>query len=150
MSRAWIAAGALLAVLVAACTTGGATPSLSSEPPASPSPSPAISPSGEVGAASWWVDPAELPLDPATTIIPAVLVERACASGMSPEGRVLPPAIEYGADEIVITVSVEPREGDQDCQGNPEFPLRIQLSEPLGDRTLVDGFDGRDATTGPS
>lgn len=147
MFRVRIAAGALLAVLVAACATGGATPSPSPEPPGA---SPGASPSGEVGAATWWVDPAELPLDPATMVIRAVLVERACASGLSPEGRVLAPRIEYGQDAIVIDVEVVRREGDQDCQGNPEYPIEIELSEPLGDRTLVDGFDGRDATEQPA
>ena len=141
-----IAAASLFAVIVAACSAGGATPAPSPEPSASPSPDP----SGEVGPAGWWIDPAALPLDPATTVVPGILVERECASGRSPEGRVLPPEIEYGDDEIVITFQVTRPEGDQDCQGNPEFPLEIELAEPLGDRTLVDGFDGRDATDQPA
>jgi hypothetical protein len=144
MSRPALVATILLAVLVAACTSGGATPS--QQPSASPSPS-ALA---EVGPAQWWVDPDALPLDPSSTVIRAVLRERDCASGQSPEGRVLPPVIEYGEAEVVITFEVGRREGDQDCQGNPEFPIEIELSEPLGDRAVVDGFDDRDATESPA
>jgi hypothetical protein len=140
--RGGIAAALLLTVLAAACSAGGGSP----EPSPEPSPYPSSVPPGEVGPAVWWVDPAELPLDPATTIVPGILVERGCASGRSPEGRVRPPEIEYGDDEIVITFGVLRPEGGQDCQGNPEFPVEIELAEPLGDRTLIDGFDGRDAT----
>lgn len=143
MHRTTLVAGMLLAILVTACSGGGSTPVPSLDPSSSPT---AV---GEAGPARWWVDPTRLPLDPATTVISAILVERECASGQSPEGRVLPPGIVYGEDEIVVTFEVVRREGDQDCQGNPEFPIEIVLREPLGDRTLVDGVDGRDATVRP-
>ena len=143
MHRSILVAGVLLATVVAGCSGGGASPSPSPDPSSSPSPT------VDAGPARWWVDPSGLPLDPTTTVIPAILVERECASGQSPEGRVLPPEIEYGDDEIVISFEIVRREGDQDCQGNPEFPVEIVLREPLGDRALVDGFDGRDATVRP-
>lgn len=105
----------------------------------------------DVGVASWWVDPASGALSAETTVVPALLIERACASGQSPDGRVLEPVIEYGVDAVVVTISVTRRVGGQDCPGNPEFPLTITLREPLGERALLDGGSTppRDATTTP-
>jgi len=43
--------------------------------------------------------------------------------------------------EIVVTFSVKRRDpnGFSSCQGNREVPYEVQLSEPIGDRALVDG-----------
>jgi hypothetical protein len=107
---------------------------------------------GRVGPASWWVAPAALPLPAETTVIPAQLREVACASGRSPEGRVLDPLIFSSEDAVLVTFWVRRSPGGgQDCQGNPEFATLIQLPEPLGDRKLLDGSEvpPRDATTPP-
>jgi hypothetical protein len=126
----------------------GAEPSV--EPSAQPS-EPSAEPSGVPNAATWWVDTTLLPLAPETTEVKAILVEQACASGKSPEGRVGDPVIRYGPDAVIVTVPVTPLAGDQDCQGNPEFPINFTLSEPLGSRALLDGSSNppRDATTTP-
>ena len=102
-------------------------------------------------AATWWVAPTGPKLTPTTTAIAAILVEGACASGRSPQGRVQAPVIAYGAEAITVTIAVIPLPGAQDCQGNPEFPTTILLTEPLGTRTLLDGGSTppRDATTTP-
>lgn len=92
-----------------------------------------------IGGATWSLDPGSPAPSPDSRQIRALIVETACASGKSPEGRVLDPLIVYGVDSVLIGVAVLPRPGGQDCQGNPEFPLTIVLSEPLGDRVLLDG-----------
>lgn len=104
-----------------------------------------------IGPASWWVDPATLPLPATTRTISGFLRERACASGMSPEGRILDPVIDYRSDAIEVSFTVTQRPGGQDCQGNPSFPVEISLSEPLGARALLDGSEAppRDATKEP-
>ncbi len=138
----------LTLVIVAAC--GTSTPSVA--PSALPSDPPSVEPSGAAaGAASWWVDTTLIPLAPETTEIKGFVVETACASGQSPDGRVQEPVIEYGAESVAVTYTVTSRPGGQDCQGNPEFPVTFTLSEPLGERTLLDGgtTPPRDATTTP-
>ena len=103
-----------------------------------------------VGLATWWLDPAARPPAREATELSAIIVEQACASGQPPVGRVLAPAIVYGADAITITIAVRVIGGD--CPGNPEFSVTIQLAEPLGDRALLDGsvFPPRDASQPPS
>jgi hypothetical protein len=94
---------------------------------------------GGVGLADWWIDPAAPPPTPQSTSISIQLIERACAGGQPPNGRVLAPIVDYRPDSLVITIAVTTIPGDSDCQGNPIVPLTVQLSEPLRDRVLLDG-----------
>lgn len=139
----------LTLVLAAAC--GTSTPS--AEPPTLPSDPPSAEPSGAAaGAATWWVDTTLIPLAPETTEIKGFVMETACASGQSPEGRVNDPVIEYGAESVTVTFTIVSPPGDaQDCPSNPEFPVTVTLTEPLGERELLDGGSNppRDATTTP-
>lgn len=141
-----------LALIAAACggATGSPTPSASPGVMPSPTTSPGPSDAPDV-AATWWVDPLDLPLKADQTVIRGLLVESSCAGGQSPDGRVLEPTVEYRADVVVVTYSVTPRPGGQDCQGNPEFAVVLTLSEPLGGRALLDGSGAppRDATVKP-
>ncbi len=134
----------LTLVLVAAC--GTTTPSVApSGPPSAP-------PAGAAGSATWWVDTTLIPLPPETTKIDGFVMERACASGRSPAGRVSEPVIEYGVATVTVTFTILPPPGEaQDCQSNPEFPVEVTLTEPLGERALLDGSSAppRDATTLP-
>jgi hypothetical protein len=153
-----------IAILVIIAGCGTSTPSIapttSSAATTAPDPTSSADPTGEpsaepseeaAGSATWWVDTGVLRLAPETTVVKAFLVEGACASGQSPQGRIADPVIEYRADAVVVTFTVAPLPGNQDCQGNPEFPVEITLSEPLGSRTLLDGGSTppRDATTAP-
>ena len=106
---------------------------------------------GRVGPAAWWVDPATAPLSPDATTVPALIRERACASGQSPEDRLIDPVVAPGEDAILVNVWVRRLPGAQDCQGNPELPIEITLPEPLGDRQLLDGSEvpPRDASKPP-
>jgi hypothetical protein len=107
----------------------------------------------EVGAgrADWWVDAEALPLPPETTVIHGFLQERECASGGSPEGRIVGPRVEYGPEAIVVTFRVR-SVGGGTCPSNPLFPVTIELTEPLGGRALLDGGVNppRDATIDPT
>jgi hypothetical protein len=106
---------------------------------------------GRANIARWWLDPAAPPPGPDATSIPALIQERACASGRSPEGRVLEPQVFYASDAILVTVWVRDQLVGQDCQGNPTFPIQVPLTEPLGDRELLDGSESppRDASVPP-
>lgn len=104
-----------------------------------------------VGPAPWWVKPETLPIPASARTIDGFIVEESCASGRSPEGRVVEPTIEYRADAIFITFTVTKRPSPQDCPGNPEYPVEIRLAEPVGARALLDGSVAppRDATHQP-
>jgi hypothetical protein len=101
-----------------------------------------------VSIAEWRLDgsfPAPAPDDRAIHVL---INERACASAQSPKGRVLPPSIVVGPNGVTITILVRNRPGGQDCPGNPDFAMPIQLPEALGGRPLLDGgvFPPRDVT----
>ena len=107
-----VALAALTLVLVAAC--GTTTPSIA---PSAPVPS--EPPAAEAGDATWWVDSQSIPLAPETTTIKGFVMETACASGQSPEGRVNDPVIQYTAESVTVTFTVTPRPG---VPGLPEQP----------------------------
>ena len=97
---------------------------------------PMASPPG-VDPATWELaDPAVVTAE-ATTL--EVLVTRLeCASGVT--GDLEAPAVVYGRDEIVIPVDAAYNgDGAADCRGNDAVPLSITLTEPVGDRVLIDG-----------
>jgi hypothetical protein len=89
------------------------------------------------GNAYWVLDPDS---DPAAsgTELHVLINERACASGEPPVGREILPIVLEEPDTITITVLVEPVSGGADCPSNPWHPITIDLSEPVGDRTLFD------------
>jgi hypothetical protein len=62
------------------------------------------------------------------------------ASGRSAEGRIEIVELTETDDEVLVRLPVRPLEGDQDCQGNPPTPFRIELDDPLGDREVVDAW----------
>jgi hypothetical protein len=103
---------------------------------------------GTSQAATWWLDPASLPIDPQSTRLTGFVLESACASGQSPEGRILAPDVDYGAEALTVTFSIAPRAGDQDCQGNTPFGVVFELEDPVGERPIFDGSTtpARDAT----
>jgi len=105
-----------------------------------------------IGPATWWLDPAAGKPAADATSVAAIVLERSCASGASPDGRVLPPAIRSGASAISVLVAIRHRPGDQDCQGNPPLAIRLDLGEAIGSRALLDGgeFPPRDASVVPT
>jgi hypothetical protein len=94
---------------------------------------------GGAGRAEWRLDPAFPDPGPTDRTIHVLINERACAGGQSPEGRVLPPAITVTAESVAIAIAVQPRPGGNDCMGNPDSPMTIELPEPLDGRPLFDG-----------
>ncbi len=101
-----------------------------------------------VGRAEWRLDPAFPAPAAGDRQIHVLINERACASGQSPEGRVLPPMVTSSPTAMTIAILVTNRPGGQDCPGNPDLPMTVDLPEPLGGRPLLDGavFPPRDVT----
>jgi len=110
--------------------------------------SPIASPSPGFGPATWALDPAFQSPAANSTELHILVWERACASGSAATGRMSTPLIDYAAGTVTITVEVRGLPGIQACPGNQATPLAVQLTEPLGDRTLLDG--GRDPIGPPS
>jgi hypothetical protein len=104
----------------------------------------------DLGIATFRVA-ADADLAPDTTEIEVLATEMACNSGRDARGRIVVWAVLPAADAMTVVLAVRPRPGGHDCQGNPETPFLLELPEPLGDRTLLDGSEipARDATTCP-
>ncbi|WP_062349950.1 hypothetical protein [Herbidospora yilanensis] len=66
------------------------------------------------------------------------VTERECASGRPATGRIKLAVLEETDQEVRVVVAVRPVPGSVTCQGNPRTPLTVELSRPLGDRTVVD------------
>ncbi len=114
----WALAGLLLSTACSTDVLGGLVP-------------------GDASEAQWALDPT-VELDPGATEVPLFVQEVECASGNDARGRI-EPDLAYGDAEITVTIWVRHLQGDQNCQGNPLTPYLLQLEEPLGERTLVNG-----------
>lgn len=80
---------------------------------------------------------AEVP-SPAATSVELLVHERACVSGAAATGRVELIELRETAEEVRVHIEVRPLGGNQTCPGNPPTPFAVDLSEPLGEREIVD------------
>jgi hypothetical protein len=106
---------------------------------------------GRATLARWWLDPAAGVPAADATAIKALVEEQKCASGRPPDGRILEPSVFYGQTGIIVTFLVRSQPGGQDCQGAGPGAFEFTLTEPLGDRKLLDGgqIPPRDASLPP-
>ena len=95
---------------------------------------------GEDGDLGTWelADPAAVTAS--SRQVTLAVTRLGCASGYT--GKVLQPKVTYEPERIVIQADVERLAGDgvQTCQGNPAVRITLGLSEPIGERQLVDGM----------
>jgi hypothetical protein len=106
---------------------------------------------GRASLGAWWIDPSAPPPGPDSTTIHALVQEGVCASGRPPDGRILDPRVFYGPDGVLVAFLVRRQSVGQDCQGAGPAAYEFTLSEPLGDRRLLDGGEipPRDASAPP-
>lgn len=77
-------------------------------------------------------------LQPEMSIFTAHVERLGCSGGVT--GTVFDPQIALRDDEVVITFMVnELPDGPQLCPGNDQIAVEVDLGEPIGNRTLVDG-----------
>ncbi len=89
-------------------------------------------------APAVWELQSDQRLTTSSTGFTAIVSRLACNSGVT--GDVVAPDVEFGESEIVVTFQVEPEDPDAaDCQGNEWVPYDVTLTEPIGDRALIDG-----------
>lgn len=86
----------------------------------------------------WELDPAAPAPASDSTEIDLLASERACASGQPMGDRFNEPQVVLTEDAVLIGLTAEPPDGDQNCPSNPDQSVRITLSEPLGDRAIRD------------
>jgi len=91
-----------------------------------------------IGLGAWEIAPDQV-IGPQTIAFDALVTEQSCASGQNSDGRIGVAEIIYGDTNIVIILGVRPMSGAQTCQGNPTGHFTIELEEPIGGRTLLDG-----------
>ena len=79
------------------------------------------------------------PVDQSSTSIEIAVQRADCADGET--GELLDPEVSYEADRIVIRARVAPNGLDgADCQENDRVSQTVELSEPVGQRELVDAL----------
>lgn len=73
-----------------------------------------------------------------TTVLHLGVTRIDCSSGVT--GKVLEPKVTYEQARVVIETDVEALNLKvATCPGNPPVRIRLELSEPIGKRDLVDG-----------
>lgn len=76
---------------------------------------------------------------PQDTTIDLLVLEHACVSGQTAEGRVELRDLKVTPKRVRVWIGVRPAEGtSHTCQGNPPTPYTIELDQPVGNRTVVD------------
>jgi hypothetical protein len=98
-----------------------------------------IQPAFEGVEAARWELVAEEQTGPSTQDFDVLVFEQACASGASPEGRIVGPAVIPLEDSLIVILATRPPPGPQTCEPGPPATVRVQLAEPLGNRQLLDG-----------
>jgi hypothetical protein len=90
--------------------------------------------------ATWVLDPDVPAPGPGTTTLDALVTERDCNSGQPMGARLQPPSVMYGPDSVFVVFFATPPadHGFATCPMNPPARARVELSEPLGDRRLLD------------
>jgi len=86
------------------------------------------------------LDPGSPP-DPDSRTIHVLATEQACASGREMGDDLQgPQVVETDSAVLIAFVAIPLAERLVNCQGNPSTPVTIELSRPLGDRTIYDGL----------
>jgi hypothetical protein len=127
----------MLTVIAASIALSGCAATPSSEP----SPAAAVAPSETpmpTGAPATWQLIDGSTVTPDSTVLEVQVTRLDCANGVT--GELLSPVVTYEPAQVTIRVDAKPN-GLQaaNCQGNDAVPLTVTLSEPIGQRTLIDG-----------
>jgi hypothetical protein len=78
------------------------------------------------------------PPDRASADLHLLVTEQSCNSGQDAGGRVEVVSLNETDDRVSLVIGVRPRNGSQSCPSNPATPFTVTLSEPVGEREVVD------------
>ncbi len=90
---------------------------------------------GDLKAADVALDAAT---DPSTTRLLLLVTEQDCNSGRDAAGRIDLVSVDETSDAVRIVVGTRSVEGPATCPMNPPTPFTVELTAPLGDRTVYD------------
>ena len=86
------------------------------------------------------LDPELLP-NPDSTTFDLLVTEAACASGREMGDALLGPQVVENDTSVLVAFAAIPVSARiVTCQGNLSAPVSIELSQPLGQRTIYDGL----------
>jgi hypothetical protein len=100
--------------------------------------------SGEAASSATWQPAPGATIKGATTEFTAIVSRVGCSSGV--QGEPQSPTIEYGKSEIRVTFTIAPEIASGTCEGTPGVPYEVKLTEPVGERALVDAECHRGST----
>ncbi|MBJ7357137.1 hypothetical protein [Nocardioides sp.] len=86
-----------------------------------------------------WVELHGADLDRTATDPRVDVNERTCTSARDPSPYLHDPYVVETDESVTVYWTSTPPQGGQDCPGNPSVSRPLPLSEPLGDRELLDG-----------
>lgn len=76
-------------------------------------------------------------LAPESTSVEIDVSRLECSSGVT--GELFPPTVSYESERVLIKVTAVPLpDGGYECPSNDLVSVTVTLSEPLGDRDLID------------
>lgn len=101
-----------------------------------PSPSEPLLRTPGIGDGAAWIPDPSKPPSPEDSTFTALVTRIGCNGGET--GTVYSPGIFTSETEVIVTFTVEPSAGG-DCPSNDRVPVEVDLGQPLGDRTLLDG-----------
>jgi hypothetical protein len=78
-------------------------------------------------------------LDSSSTTVTLLVHELQCAGAREPDPYLHEPDVTESDDSVVVTWTSDAITSEATCPGNPSVERTITLSEPLGDRPLLDG-----------
>ncbi|MGY4858636.1 hypothetical protein [Cryobacterium sp. AP23] len=80
----------------------------------------------------------QTPPDALSQELHLLVTEETCNSGDDAEGRIEIVSLEESDDRVSLVLGVRPRGGINACPSNPATPFTVTLSQPLGEREVVD------------
>ena len=89
----------------------------------------------------WRLDPSAPAPGPDATELHVLLTERECVSGQEIGARLVGLQLVITHTDVRMAFAAEPPPGDAfTCQGSPETPYTVQLTEPLGEREIKEAM----------
>lgn len=85
------------------------------------------------------LDPESLP-EPDSTLVRLLVTEQGCAGGREMGDALRGPQVRETDDAVLVAFAVVYTPGSNTCPGNPPTSVTIELSEPLGERMVLDGL----------
>ena len=92
-----------------------------------------------LGVVDVQLDPRSLPT-PDSTTVDLLVTQQGCNSGLGMGDDLLGPQVRETDEAVLVAFAVRVSGGVAACPGNPPSEVTVELSEPLGERTVRDGL----------